>query len=290
VTAVGVAALPQVVVPADPAPAAARRDRPDVFGAVTVTAGVLALVFAVSRAATSGWLVPLTLGPLVAGVLLLALFVQVERVVRAPLLPLGILARPRLAAANTCMLFQGCYVGFQFVATLYYQNRLGWSPLEAGLAFVVGGLIVAGAARWFAGLVRRYGAWPLATAGLALQVVGYAWFAVAVGHVGAIPLLLVQQLLGGTGFAAAYPALNITAVASADEDEQGLASGLFIAASQIGIGLVVGVTAAVFASFAGAGLAGYRAALWFVIAVTAAVTVLAATRSARPRGGEAGFR
>lgn len=282
VTAVGVAALAQAVVPADPPPAAGR-ERPDVLGAVTVTTGVLSLVFAVSRAADAGWLAPLTLGPLVAGVLLLALFVQVERVVRAPLLPLGIFARPRLAAANTCMLFQGCYVGFQFVATLYYQNRLGWSPLEAGLAFVVGGLIVAIAGRWFAGLVGRYGTWPLATAGLASQLVSYVWFAVAIGHVSVLALLLVQQLLGGTGFAAAYPALNITAVASAGEAEQGLASGLFIAASQIGIGLVVGVTAAVFASFNDAGLGGYRAGLWFVIAVVAAVTVLAAASARRHR-------
>jgi MFS family permease len=103
------------------------------------------------------------------------------------------------------------------------------------------------------------------------------------GHVDVYALLVVQEILGGTGFAAAYPAMNITAVASATEDEQGLAAGIFIAASQIGIGLIVGVTAAVFASSADAGLGGYRAGLWLVISVTVAVTLLAAATTLRHR-------
>jgi hypothetical protein len=96
-------------------------------------------------------------------------------------------------------------------------------------------------------------------------------------------LLIVQQIMGGIGFAAAYPAMNITAVASAATDEQGLASGVFIAASQIGIGLIVGLTAAVFTYGSDAGLAGYRAGLWFVISVTAAITLLAAATVLRHR-------
>lgn len=259
------------------------RARPDLPGALTVTAGVLALVFAVSRAADSGWLAPLTIGPLVAGALLLAAFVLVERVTAAPLIPLSTLIRPQLAAANTCMLFQGCYIGFQFVTTLYYQDRLGWSPWQAGFAFVIGGLIVGVAARWFAGLVGRRGAWPLGTVGLAIQAVSYLWFVLGLGHVDIYALLVVQQLLGGTGFAAAYPAMNITAVATASEDEQGLASGLFIAASQIGVGLMVGLTAAAFTYGSDAGLGSYRAGLWFVIAVTSAVTVLAARSALKYR-------
>jgi len=279
--AVVVAAMAQAVI------ASGRRGgeptRLDLIGALTVTAGVLALVFAVSRAAESGWSAPLTIGPLVAGVALVAAFVMVERVVRAPLIPLGIFARPQLAAANTCMLFQGCYIGFQFIATLYYQDRLGWSPWQAGLAFVIGGLIVAVTARWFAGVVGRRGAWPLATVALGMQAVSYLWFALGLGHVDIYALLVVQQVLGGIGFAAAYPAMNITAVASAGEDEQGLASGIFIAASQIGVGLMVGVSAAVLTAASDAGLGGYRAGLWFVISVATAVTVLAGMTTLRHR-------
>ncbi|TDX08298.1 MFS transporter [Kribbella sp. VKM Ac-2566] len=260
-----------------------RLQRPDLLGAVSVTLGLLAIVFAVSRAADSGWLAPLTISAAVAGVLLISAFIMIEKTARAPLIPLGIFSRPQFAAANTCMLFQGCYVAFQFVSTLYYQQRLGWSPWQAGAAFVIGGLIVGVAARWFAGVVGRRGAWPLASFGLALQAVSYIWFALGLGHVAIYALLVVQQLLGGIGFAAAYPAMNITAVASAAADEQGLASGIFIAASQIGTGLVVGVTATVLSYASSAGLAGYRAGLWFVIGVTAAVSLLAATTAIKHR-------
>jgi MFS family permease len=270
-----IAVLARMVIPAD-RPRAGVRGRPDVAGAVTVTAGLLALVFGVTRAAASGWLAPLTLGSLVAGALLLAAFIMIERTVAAPLVPLGIFTRPQLAAANVCMLFQGCYVGFQFIATLYYQDRLGWSPLEAGLAFVIGGVITAVAARWFAGLAGRRGSWPVATWGLGLQALSYLWYVLALGHVNVIVLLVVQQVIGGAGFAAAYPALNIAAVSSAAQDEQGLASGIFIASVQAGSGLVAGATGAVLASFADPGLGGYRAGLWLVIAITTAVSVLAA--------------
>lgn len=277
-----IAVAARLIIPADP-PGAASTTRPDVLGAFTVTAGLLALVFGVSRAAGSGWLAPLTLTPLVAGALLIGAFVQVERTVRSPLVPLTIFARPQLAAANTCMLFQGCYIGFQFVATLYYQDELGWSALQAGLAFVIGGAIVAVAAGRFAALAGSRGSWPVATWGLGLQGLSYLWYVLALGHVAAVPLLVVQQILGGFGFAAAYPALNIAAVSSANENDQGLASGIFIASIQVGSGLVVGVTAAVFASIADGGLDRYRGGLWLIIAITAAISGLAAWSWARHR-------
>jgi MFS family permease len=288
-----IAVLVRLVIAPDRPPAESR-PRADVLGAVSVTAGLLALVFGVSRAAESGWLAPLTLGSLVAGAVLIGVFVVVERTVRAPLVPLGIFARPQLAAANVCMLFQGSYVGFQFVATLYYQSRLGWSALEAGLAFVLGGAIVALAASRFAELAGRRGTWPVATWGLGLQALSYVWFALALGHVAAVPLVIVQQTLGGLGFAAAYPALNIAAVSSAGEREQGLASGIFIASAQVGSGLVVGVTAAVFASFSGDGLDRYRGGLWLIIGITTAVLTLAAwswrgSRRRSARGSESRY-
>ena len=273
--AVLIAVLARLVIRADQ-PRAAAAARPDVAGAVTVTAGLLALVFGVTRAAGSGWLAPLTLGSLVAGAVLIAAFIVIERAVAAPLVPLGIFARPQLAAANVCMLFQGCYVGFQFIATLYYQDRLGWSPLQAGFAFVTGGVITAVAAQRFAGLAGRRGSWPVATWGLSLQAASYLWYALALGHVSVIALLVIQQVIGGIGFAAAYPALNIAAVSSAAADEQGLASGIFIASVQAGSGLVAGATGAVLATFADPGLGGYRAGMWLLIAITTAVSVLAA--------------
>jgi MFS family permease len=121
--------------------ATAEKRRVDVIGAVLVTVGLLALVYGVSNASSAGWGDGETLLALAGSALLFAAFLAVEHVRREPLVPLGIFGRPELSQANAAaFLFQGSYVAFQFVATLYLQERLGWTPLETGLAFAPGGL------------------------------------------------------------------------------------------------------------------------------------------------------
>ncbi|GAA0209359.1 MFS transporter [Saccharothrix mutabilis subsp. mutabilis] len=254
---------------------ASQRQRMDVLGAVLVTAGAVALVYGLSRAATNGWGDWITIASLAAAVVLFPIFAAVERNHPAPLVPLGIFRRPQLTRANICMLFFGAYVAFQFVLTLYYQVELGWSPLQAGLAFLVGGVLTAGTARYGAVLVTKHGAWPVASIGLVMMCVGYLAWVLFIGSVDPLVLLAVQQLLGGFGFAAVYPALNIAAVGSAAEDEQGLASGLFNAGAQIGNGIVVAITATVLTVVTSSALSGYRAGLWVVTITTIAVTLLA---------------
>jgi MFS family permease len=255
----------------------------DVLGAGTVTAGLMAIVYAFSRAAAAGWGNSWTVGALLGGLVLVLLFTQVERVVTAPLVPLGMFVRPQISHANVAaLLLTGAYVGFQFVATLYYQTRLGWSPLQAGFAFFLGGAIVVACAPRFAGLVFRHGAWRFATIGLFLQVITYIWF-LELDHVNAILLVVVQQLIGGIGFAATYPALNIVAVSQAGTTEQGLVSGMFIAATQLGSGLVLGIVASVFATHTTAGLTGFRAGMVAVIIAISAAFLLALYGLARYR-------
>jgi MFS family permease len=261
------------------------RARLDVPGALTVTSGVLLLVFGVTHAATAGWADPATVVSLAASVVLIATFVQVERSTRVPLIPLATFRRPQLAHANACaLLFQGAYVGFQFVATLYYQSELGWSPFQAGLAFLLGGVIVVLASPRFAAAVGRTGAWPLVATGLALQAVSYVWFVLWFDAVEGVVLVLVQQTLGGVGWAATYTALNIAAVSKARDHEQGLVSAMFIAAIQIGSGVVLAVIASVFAARADAGLGAYRAGGWTVVVVSIVTTVLAGYGIVRNRG------
>ena len=251
------------------------RGRMDVLGAVTVTGGAVALVYGLSRAATDGWNDGGTIASLVAAVVLFPVFVMVERRHPAPLLPLSIFKRPQLTRANIGMLFFGAYVGFQFVLTLFLQNELHWSPLETGLSFVVGGTLTALTARYGAALVTKFGAWPVASVGLAMLTVTYVAWVLLIGHVDALYLLPLHNVLGGLAFSAAYPALNIAAVGQAREDEQGLAAGLFNASTQVGNGIVIAATATAFALASGGGLAGYRAGLWTVAIVTAAVLVAA---------------
>jgi MFS family permease len=257
--------------------------RIDILGALTVTGSAICLVYGCSRAATDGWSDIWTVTTLIAAVVLLGLFLLVERRHPDPLVPLSIFRRPQLARANVCLLFVGAYVAFQFVLMLYYQSELHWSPLEAGLAFLLGGVLTGGTARYAATLVTRYGAWPVASAGLVMLAAGYLVWALLVGHAPTLLIMFVQQVLGGLGFAAAFPALNIAAVGQAREDEQGLASGLFGTSQQIGNGIVVAFTATALTLGADGGLNGYRAGLWTVTGVTGAVAVLAVAGSVRYR-------
>jgi MFS family permease len=261
-----------------------RRDRVDLPGALTITSAVLLVVYGVTQASTEGWTAPVTILSLGAALVLIAAFVLVERSTQAPLIPLATFRRPEVAHANVCaLLFQGAYVAFQFVATLYYQHELGWSPFQAGLAFLWGGVIVAFASPRFAAAVTRTGAWPLVTMGMGLQAVSYLWFVVWFDAVDPVVLVLVQQTLGGIGWAATYTALNIAAVSKAGVDEQGLLSAMFIAAIQIGSGVVLALVASVFAASSGVGFGAYRAGGWMVVAVSIATTALAAVAIVRSR-------
>ncbi|MFD0688720.1 MFS transporter [Actinomadura fibrosa] len=259
----------------------------DVLGAVTVTGGLMAIVYGFSRSASSGWDDAVTIGALAAGAVLLVLFTQVERFARSPLVPLDVFRRPQLSHANVAALvLHGAYVGFQFLATLYFQRKLGWSPLEAAFGFFIGGAMVVLFAARFAGMVAKVGAWRFATLGFFLQAATYVWF-LQLDSRNAILLVVVQQAVGGLGFAMTHPALNITAVMQAKTTEQGLISGMFIAATQLGSGLVLGLAASVFAANAGAGLEGYRAGLWVVIAAALLGLLLSAVGVVRYRAAAA---
>jgi predicted MFS family arabinose efflux permease len=267
------------------------RQRVDLPGAITVTLGLAALVYGVSRASTNGWGDNLTIIALVAALVLLLVFVQIERVLQSPLLPLEIFRRPGLAQANAAMfLLQGSYVGWQFMATLYLQNVRHWSPVLVGLVFAPSGVMIVLTAQRWAGRVMKSGAWPLATIGIVLETLGYLW-SLEFGHINVVLVFAGATLIMGIGYAMAYPATNITAVASARTDEQGLASGLFIAAFQIGSGVILGVVASVFISVshtANAGLSPYRAGILASIGVSVLGILICVAQLIRQRGSAGG--
>jgi MFS family permease len=270
-------------VPRDPARGQRERQRLDIMGAVLVTASAIALVYGVSRASAIGWSDPTIIASLAAAAVLLIVFVLAERAHPTPLIPFEIFTRPHLTRANVCILMFGAYVSFQFVLTLYYQNKLGWSPVQAGLAFLLGAVLTGLTARRAASFVTKYGAWPVATVGLLMLSAGYVVWALLIGHVNPLVPLLAQQMLGGVGFAAAYTALNISAVGRAKENEQGLASGIFNASSQIGAGIVLAVTATIFATFVNEGFGGHCAGLWTIAGLSLAITLLSAAGITRSR-------
>ncbi|GAB3948403.1 hypothetical protein GCM10029976_079490 [Kribbella albertanoniae] len=109
----------------------------DIPGAVTVTGGMLSLVYAVVGAEHAGWVSFQTIGMFVLAAVLLTAFVVIEQRSKHPLVRLGILRSGSLRRANLAGLTVfGAYVAFQFIGTLYLQNLLGWSSLETALAFL----------------------------------------------------------------------------------------------------------------------------------------------------------
>src|ERR1700761_2973980 len=130
------------LIPRDRPAAAGRRASFDLGGAVAVSAAMLLLVRTVVTAPEHSWGDPQTLVGFAVTALLLIAFVALESRVRSPLVRLGILRSGPLVRANigAATLF-GCYIAFQFIATLYLQSLLGWSALETGLAFLPSGAV-----------------------------------------------------------------------------------------------------------------------------------------------------
>jgi EmrB/QacA subfamily drug resistance transporter len=264
------------------------RGRFDVLGALTVTAGMLLLVRTVVQAPAEGWGSAMTLGSFVLATALLALFVTIEQRTSHPLVRLGILRSGSLARANLAggAMF-GCYIGFQFVATLFLQNELGWSAIHTALAFLPAGLLVAFGAPRIGALADRFGTERLVALGFVSFVVGYALF-LRVGDTLSYPaVMLPTMLLLGIGFALTFPSLNIQATTGVADHEQGLASGLVNTSFQVGGAIVLAVVSAVVSS-RGAGttfLDAMRPALGVVIGV--AVIGLVISVSGLVRGREA---
>jgi len=248
----------------------------DVFGAVSMTAGMLLLVYTLVEAPEAGWLSARTLGSFLAVAAILAAFVVRERTAASPLVRLGILRSGSLVRANLgAMSLFGGWVGFQFIATLYMQDLRGWSALETGLAIFPGGLIVALASPRMATLIMRFGVTRLIVTGMASIALGYVLFLPIGLDSSYVTAMLPTFVLAGIGFALAFGPLNVAGTTGVAPQEQGLAGGLLNTSFQFGGALVLAIVTAVNNAWAdGAAtpedtLNGFQAAI--VVSVIAAV-------------------
>jgi MFS family permease len=255
----------------------------DWAGALTITPGLLLFVFGITNAAMQGWAAPLTWGSLAAAIALIGLFLAVESRHHDPMVPLSIFRRKKLSHANIiAFLFQGSYVGFQFVATLYYQDVFGWSPFITGLSFAIGGAFVMFLAPRLAGVAERRGSTRLMTYGTGLLALGYVFWALTLESIDPIALVVVSQILMGLGYAMTYPSVQVAALSDVEEDKSGLASGLLFAAFQIGGGVVLAAVSAIFAAAPGIGWSAYAAG-GATVAVLSVGVALAAALGPRPK-------
>jgi EmrB/QacA subfamily drug resistance transporter len=214
----------------------------DIAGAVTVTGGLMALVYAIVKAETDGWTSATTIGFFVFSAILLASFVLIESRSKAPLVRLSIFKIRSLTTANIVMFLamSGMFAMF-FFNTLYIQRVLGYKPLEAGVAFLpftAGVIISAGLASNFA---PKIGVRPVAAVGMILTVIGLALLTQLPVNGSYVTDVLPAMLLTSLGMGAVFMPMTLVATTGLDNDDQGLASGLFNTSQQIGgaLGLAV---------------------------------------------------
>ena len=219
----------------------------DALGATSITAGLMLLVYALTRATQHGWASVSTIGLLAASAALIVGFVVIEARSKAPLLPLGIFRLRTLAASNVSGLLLSASLFSQFfLLTLYMQQVLHYSALKTGVAYI--GLTVTIVA--FSGvaqaLATRIGVRLVLTAGMFLSAAGlllYAQLPVS-GHY--FWDLFPAFILSGLGLALSFVPMSIGALTGITQDEAGVASGLINTSQQVGgaIGVAVATTVA----------------------------------------------
>ncbi|MEO3802093.1 MFS transporter [Nonomuraea sp. B1E8] len=232
----------------------------DLAGSLSITGAMLLLVYGVVRLEHPSDGPLLTVATFVAGLALLGLFVAIERRSSSPLVRLGILRKASLVRVNVAaLLFLVAFAGFQFLATLYFQEVRGWSTMQTGLAMLVIGIDTVLAPTLTPRLVNRFGNARVLFGGIVLAAVAYALF-LPVGMDWAYTAMLPALLLLGLAFALAYGPLTMAATEGVEEEEHGLAGGLLYTAMQFGMALGLSAVTAVSVS-AGTGLDALRTAL-----------------------------
>ncbi|NUW46613.1 MFS transporter [Nonomuraea rhodomycinica] len=243
----------------------ARRESLDLTGAVTGTAGLAALVYGVMQSADHGWTSVPVAGPVVAGLLLLVVFGVVQaRLAARPMMPLRLFRARGVAVGNGMLLLFGAIpIAMWYFTSLFLQNVLGHSALQAGLGQTPAAVTFLVIARWAAPLLPRTGVRPLVLAGSACFLAGFGWLAQAHPDSGYVTGVLGPTLLIATGIGLTFPTLMAAATADVAEGDAGIVGGLATTASQVGgsVGLAVLATVAGARAASEAGASSSPAAL-----------------------------
>ncbi len=224
----------------------AERPRLDVVGAVTITSGLGLLIYALVDASDAGWSSGQTLGLIATALALIAIFVIVELRVRQPLVPFGIFRNRTLTGANVTAIFitMSLFSMFFFI-TLYLQRVLGFTALEAGLAYIPLSVSIIGAAGAASVLTTRIGFKPVLIGGLLLVAAGLLWFSQVSPDGSYLSDVVFPSVLAGLGLGFSFVPVTIASVAGTAPSEAGLASGLINTSQQVGGALGLGILASI---------------------------------------------
>jgi EmrB/QacA subfamily drug resistance transporter len=245
----------------------------DLGGALLGTAGLAVLVYGIVETERHGWFGGETLLAFAASGLLLAAFAVVELRHPRPLLPLRLFRSRELVSANVAMLLMGAVrFGMWFLMALYMREVLGFTPIEAGLAFIpMLALMSAGSMRAPA-VVRRFGFRATVIASFVV-IGGGLWLMTSLGVDGSFRAdLLLPSLILGLGLGISVVPLTLASVTAADKSDAGLASAIVSVSRQAGGALGVAVLSAVAAAKADSGVVtpqsltdGFRLAFWVAV-------------------------
>ena len=219
----------------------------DIPGAVSVTAGLSILVYALVDAESAGWGSTQTIGLLALAVALLVAFVVIELRTEKPLMPFSIFRLTTLRGSNVAGLLIGMSLfSMFFFISLYLQQVLGYEPLKAGLAYLPLALTIIASAGIASALVTRIGFKPVLVTGLLFVAAGTFWFS-NVSAPGGTYLgdVLFPSLLAAIGLGFSFVTSTIGAVIGVRPDQAGLASGLINTSQQVGGALGLAITATI---------------------------------------------
>ncbi len=226
-----------------------RPETVDIAGATTVTAGLLVLVYDIVKAQQYGWLSGRTIGLFAVAVALLGAFVLIESRSKAPLIRLGIFRIRSLTSANAAMLFvaSGLFGMFYF-ASIYVQEILGYSPMQAGAAFVpvtFGIVIGAGAAQ---GLIKKFGVRLVPVVGIIAAAAGLILLSRIPLHGTYLRDLFPGLMIMSIGMGLTFVPVTLIATTNIHPEDAGLASGLFNTSQQVGGALGLAMLSSIAAS------------------------------------------
>ena len=218
----------------------------DTPGALLATSSMLVLVYALIKAPSVGWVRPGTIAMLAAAGLLLVTFILNERRSRNPLMPLSIFRVKGLAAADaTWLLAMAGFFAMFFFVTLYLQEILGFSPIQAGAAYLPVTACLAVASGVSSQLFVRIGTRPVIVAGALLSAGGIYYLSRIPLHGSYVPNVLPGLVMMALGFGAVFVGVTTAANAGVPADKAGLAAGLLSTSQQLGMALGLAVLSAI---------------------------------------------
>ncbi|WP_326730515.1 DHA2 family efflux MFS transporter permease subunit [Streptomyces phaeochromogenes] len=216
--------------------------RIDLPGALLVTAGLATLAYGIVQTEAEGWTSAETLVPLAAGAALIGLFVLVEARTKVPLMPLKLFRLRSVSSANVAMFLCGSAMFCMwFFMTLYAQNVLGYSPLDAGLALVPSSLAVIIGSKVAPRLMPVVGARNVAVLGALVAAAGFGWQSTMTADGAYLTTIMFPGILMMLGAGLSATPLAALATSGAEPGEAGLVSGLINTSRTMGgaIGLSV---------------------------------------------------